>query len=82
MYFFVKNSINSFEKIEVVEDSLEGVDEYIEDSIEIVEDLIEDLEESKKVVQDSLEKVEDIYLVYLYGLEVFGLDLLCYIIFI
>ena len=43
-----------------MEDSLEGVDEYVEDSIEIVENSIEDLEESRKVIPNSLEKVEDL----------------------
>ena len=82
MYFFGKNLADRFEELEVVEDSLEGVNEYVEDSVEIVEDLIEDLEESREAIQDSLEKIEAIYLVYLYKLEIFGLDLICYVIFV
>ena len=82
VHFFVQDLMDKFEEIEIVEDSLEGVDEYVEDSIEIVEDSIEELEESDKVVQDSLEKVEDIYLVYVYEFEIFGFNLLYYIIFV
>ena len=54
----------------------------IEDLVKIIKDSIKDLKESGRVVQNSLEKVEDIYLVYLYELEIFELDLICYIIFI
>ena len=82
MYFFGKDLMDRFEEIEVVEDSLKGVDKYVEDSVEIIKDSIEDLEESGEVVQDSLEKIENIYLVYLYEFEIFGLDLLCYVIFV
>ena len=45
VYFFVKDLMDKFEEIEVVEDSLERVDAYVEDSVEIAEDSIEDLEE-------------------------------------
>ena len=46
VYIFGNDLIDRFEEIEVVKDSLQGVDEYVEDSLEIVEDSIEDLEES------------------------------------
>ena len=52
MFFFVKDFMDRFEELAVLEDSLEEVDEYVEDSIE-------DLEESDEVVPDSLDKVED-----------------------
>ena len=50
MYFFVKDLMDRFEEIEIVKDSLEGLDEYIEDLVEIVENSIEDLGELGKVL--------------------------------
>ena len=43
MYFFFKDLMDKFEEIEVMEDSLEGLDEYIENSVGIVDDSIEDV---------------------------------------
>ena len=50
VHFIVKYSIDRFNVIEEVEDSLEGVDEYIKELVEVIEDSIEDLEELREVV--------------------------------
>ena len=38
VYFFVKDLMDTFEEIKVVEDSLEGIDEYVENLVKIVKD--------------------------------------------
>ena len=81
MYFFFKDLMDKFEEIEVMEDSLEGLDEYIENLVGIVDDSIEDVVWT--MLKILLPKFyEDNYFIYLYEIEIFKFDLLCYIIFV